>query len=231
MKLRTGDKLFAAGGFRRGKSTLVRYIATTALRACVVADFVGEYRGAPFVPCTLQQAPDLIRRGARYVSVQLDPDEFDDFCTFAMTLRGWGVVIDEISLVITGTSPASLPRPFSKLWRLGHKQGLTTLIATHRVTEVPALLRVVQHQIYFQTPVSVDIKAAKETIGDAAEAMRTLPRFHYLYVGPDGAPVVCKPVPSRGHTRAPPPAVEGAKAPAESPSPPEASQLSQRESA
>lgn len=200
LRLVAGQKILVVGGFQRGKTTLVKLIVRLAPAVLVWDTANGGEFGAKdgFTPCRLDQVRDAIKRGARRIAVRIPPGQdptklFDDFCKLAFTLHGWVIVIDELSKVITSASPSEMGRYlwFSTLWREAHKNRSSVIIATHRLNEVPVLLREVHHFIQFGCRARVDLKEIERDHGEeAAAAVRDMAPFGYLYVGVDQIPRV-----------------------------------------
>lgn len=98
-------------------------------------------------------------------------------------IQNVAVVIEEVDLVATATS---VPVPFRKAIAQGRHWGLTLYTTSRRPAEVSRLLTSQAYHLYcFQTHEPRDIAYMRGILGEDAERLITLPKFHCLHWTPD----------------------------------------------
>lgn len=205
--LRQGEKLAAVGGFQRGKTTALDHVVVRPAQAVLVFDPKGEWAARGLVSCNLAELPRALAAGHRRVAMRIDTSpaaEFEPWCRIAAQLHGWTLVVDEFGMVsaIAGSGVFDRFPSWSRIWRTGHSFGQTVAFAAHRISEVPVLMREVQHLLLFGARNLNDLAQLRDLCGDQAVVeLKRMEPHSYLYIGPDEVPRIAPPVAQRSVPR------------------------------
>lgn len=222
LRFRMRDKYIVLGDYQTGKTTFLKWLYRGLPRVAVfdAATRWGSTNTAPSRPIThFAEFKSVLKgqganpRKGRLTHILYQPgiqnaeECFVGWCEEILKQDNLLAIVDEPWAVMTSRSA---DERFQALARVGHARGIGLCLATHRFHgDVPAIVRMCDHFVFYRMSIDADLYAIRDIIGpEGAEAVRTLPRWHWYYRGlsPEGeavagvrSPVPIRRVPKRNH--------------------------------
>lgn len=179
------EVILAVGRTGYGKTTWTNDYIKKFSRVIVADAGFGDYsiRRAG----TYRELCDSVQRGFFRVSYDTQPSDWPFVFECARTAGEMG---GPLHLVMEEAYRAGDPRlvqEYSEAINQGRHWGLSIIAVSTRAAKIPTDFKAqVSKIIAFGQNLPNDVEYLSEFMGDAAERLRTLPRFHYLEWTPDG---------------------------------------------
>lgn len=194
MKLRAGEKVFVCGQRSSGKTTWMQHAAQTAAGVCV---FDPEHEWGPFgepvhtVEAMLEAAQDGEQRVV-YQPMGLGEEaktECDAWARATRALQGWVLIVDETAIAFNESDP---PPAVQREFRTCHKRDNSLWMGTHRLKDVPPVLRMVDAVVAFEAHVELFLNDLAEVHPDAPRVVPALAEYEWAEIR-SGQPITVYP--------------------------------------
>lgn len=205
--IRSTEKVLFLGGYQQGKTSAAKElmrqrVARGGRFAWYDTPWEGsDIDGAAVVTSSLEEMRKALLERKNVVYQPRGGGSREDMDAFFGVCKGFAnliQVLDEAHCFVGHSTPAEQIPNLNHAIRLGHKWGRGLWMISHRVSDFPGSARNVHHVFHFKTFVALDVEAARDILGDAyAELLRspTLPKYHFVYWGPESGSQICKPLP------------------------------------
>jgi hypothetical protein len=181
MKILSNDRVFICGKTRSGKTTLLRYLAST-LRRMMLLDSKGTLTDWDTVDATDKTIKQFIAGDdlrLRFVApIGAESEYWQNACEVALLAGDTVVIVDEIYMIV---EPGARPSPqFAALWTRGAEFGIGAWGSSQRPTFIPGFcISEAEHVFCFRLNKASDRARVADFAGDAL--LTPVPDYHGFY--------------------------------------------------